>query len=440
MKTPSPKNPSLKRRLLLHLSGAIAFQSILIFFVLYWQLDYRIWLPVSALLTLFLLVVAIKWFLAPISEVVSALETGVSAMKDSDFSITIHNKQYDELDTLIRFYNDLSDVLRKERSELMQREVLLDKVIQSTPVAMILTNDADQIVYSNKAACTLLQEPRLEGHTLAQLIKDIPRAMRQATIERQDGLFTESVHGETVVYSLNCQQFLLQNQPHHLYLYKNLTTEISRNEIALWKQVIRLISHELNNSLAPISSMTASAKKILKQQKNLDMLPDMLDTIERRTQRLFEFTRQYARLARLPAARKQTMNLAEFLSDIERICEVNTSSDFQIDTLAMDSAQIEQVLINIVKNAKESGSEPNQIRLIVRQDPGEIQFEVIDRGSGLGSEQLSQAMLPFYTTKKSGTGIGLPLCNEIITGHGGRLRIGNRKGGGVRVLFSIPIS
>jgi nitrogen fixation/metabolism regulation signal transduction histidine kinase len=233
--------------------------------------------------------------------------------------------------------------------------------------------------------------------------------------------------------------FLLQNQPHHLYLYKNLTTEISRSEIALWKQVIRLISHELNNSLAPISSMTGSAKKILEQQENLDMLPDMLDTIERRAQRLFEFTRQYARLARLPAARKQAVNLAEFLSDIEKICEVNTSSDFRTDTLTMDSAQIEQVLINIVKNAKESGSEPDQVRLIVRQDPDEIQFEVTDRGSGLGSEQLSQAMLPFYTTKKSGTGIGLPLCNEIVVGHGGRLRIRNRKGGGVRVLFSIPM-
>jgi nitrogen fixation/metabolism regulation signal transduction histidine kinase len=440
MKTPLPKKPSLKRRLLLHLSGAIAFQSILIFCVVYWQLDYRIWLPVSAFLTLLLLIVAINWFLAPIGDVVSALETGVSAMKDNDFSITVHNKHYDELDTIVQFYNDLSGVLRKERSALMQREMLLDKVIQSTPVAMILTNDADQIVYSNKAARTLLQEPHLEGHTLTQLIEDIPTAMRQATIERRDGLFTETTHGETVVYSLNCQKFLLQNQPHHLYLYKNLTTEISRNEIALWKQVIRLISHELNNSLAPISSMTGSAKKILKQQENLEMLPDMLDTIERRAQRLFEFTRQYARLARLPAARKQDVNLAEFVSDIERICEVNTSSEFQADTLSMDSAQIEQVLINIVKNAKESGSEPDQLKLIVRQEADEIQFEVLDRGSGLGKEQLLQAMLPFYTTKKSGTGIGLPLCNEIITGHGGRLRIGNRKGGGVRALFSVPMN
>jgi nitrogen fixation/metabolism regulation signal transduction histidine kinase len=440
MKTPSSKNPSLTRRLLLNLSGAIAFQSTLIFLVLYWQLDYRIWLPVSALLTLFLLIVAINWFLAPIADVVSALETGVSAMKDNDFSITIHNKQYDELDTLVQFYNDLSDVLRKERSSLMQRELLLDKVIQSTPVAMILTNNADQIVYSNKAAHTLLNEPRPDGKALAELIRDIPATMRAATTEKRDGLFTESVRGETVVYSLNCQKFMLQNQPHHLYLYKNLTTEISRNEIALWKQVIRLISHELNNSLAPISSMTGSAKKILQQQKNLDMLPDMLDTIERRAQRLFEFTRQYARLARLPAARKQDTNLAQFLSDIERVCALNTSSDFQNETLSMDSAQIEQVLINIVKNAKESGSEPDEVRLIVRQNQDEIQFEVTDRGSGLGSEQISQAMLPFYTTKKSGTGIGLPLCNEIITGHGGRLRIGNRKGGGVRVLFSIPIS
>ena len=249
------------------------------------------------------------------------------------------NEKYDELDALLKFYNDLSDVLRKERSALMQREVLLDKVIQSTPVAMMLTNDADQIVYSNKAARTLLQEPRLEGHTLAQLIKDIPAAMRRATIEKQDGLFTESVHGETVVYSLNYQKFLLQNQPHHLYLYKNLTTEISRNEIALWKQVIRLISHELNNSLAPISSMTGSAKKILKQREHLDMLPDMLDTIERRAQRLFEFTRQYARhryaetQARTAASnqairKKGHMTLNHWLKRILAIASPASSSPF----------------------------------------------------------------------------------------------------------------
>jgi two-component system nitrogen regulation sensor histidine kinase NtrY len=433
------KKPSLKRRLLLHLACALFFQTFLFFLVAYWQLDYRIWLPVSALLTLALLVVAIKWFLAPIGQIVAALETGVSAMTDSDFSITIHNKEFDEMDTIVQLYNDLCTVLRSERSALMQKEVLLDKIVQSTPVAMILTNDADQIVYSNNAARTLLQSPRLEGSTFAELIEDIPDEMKQATLEKRDGLFTESVRGETVVYSLNCQRFLLQNQPHHLYLYKNLTSEISRNEIALWKQVIRLISHELNNSLAPISSMAGSAKKILKQQENLDLLPDMLDTIERRAQRLFEFTRQYARLARLPAARKQTVNIAEFLSDIEKICDVSVSSELQTGTLQMDSAQIEQVLINIVKNAKESGSEPGDVNLIVRQTQGEVQFEVNDRGTGLGAEQISQAMLPFYTTKKTGTGIGLPLCNEIITGHGGRLRIGNRDGGGVQVRFGIPL-
>lgn len=434
------KKLSLKRRLLLHLASAIVFQSALIFLILYIGLDYRIWLPISAALTLLLLFVAIKWFLAPIGEIVSALETGVSAMKDNDFSITIDSRNLDEMEIIVQLYNDLCEVLRTERSALMQRELLLDKIVQSTPVAMILTNTADQVVYSNSAARILLQKPRLEGEKLAELVRAIPAEMRLATLAKRDGLFTEMVRGETVVYSLNCQGFLLQNQPHHLYLYKNLSSEISRSEIALWKQVIRLISHELNNSLAPISSLTSSAKKILKQQENLDMLPDMLDTIERRAQRLFEFTRQYARLARLPAARKQAVRIDEFLRDIEKICDVKVSSDVQAETVSMDSAQIEQVLINVLKNAKESGSTEEEINLRVRQCGDEIQFEVTDRGDGLGGEQLSHAMLPFYTTKKSGTGIGLPLCNEIITGHGGRLRIANRKGGGVQVLFDIPIN
>ena len=105
----------------------------------------------------------------------------------------------------------------------------------------------------------------------------------------------------------------------------------------------------------------------------------------------------------------------------------------------MDSAQIEQVLINLVKNARESDSDKDEVKLSVRQVRDEIQFEVTDRGSGLSKEQLAQAMLPFYTTKKKGTGIGLPLCNEIIVGHGERLRLGNRDGGGAQVRFSIPL-
>ena len=433
------RKPTLKRKLLVHLAVAVLFQSFLFYLISYFQLDYRVWLPVSSVLTLLLLIVAINWFLAPIGRIVTALETGVSGLIDNDFSITIHNEEFEELASIIDVYNGLSKVLREKRLELMQKELLLDKIVQSTPVAMILTNDADQIVYSNSAARTLLNSPRLEGHTFENLIRDIPAEMRQATLEQRDGLFTESLRGETVVYSLNCQTFLLQNQPHHLYLYKNLTTEISRNEIALWKRVIRLISHELNNSLAPISSMTSSAKKILDQPEHQDMLPEILDTIERRAQRLFEFTRQYARLARLPSARKQPVFLSEFLSDIEKVCEVAVESDIQTDTLSMDSGQIEQVLINLLKNARESGSSEDEIKLSVRQIRDNIQFDVTDRGDGLGAEQIAQALMPFYTTKRKGTGIGLPLCNEIITGHGGRLKIANREGGGVRVIFSIPL-
>lgn len=434
----SLRGPSLKRRLLFHFAAAIALQTTLMLLVIHFQLDYRIWLPLTALLTLMLVGLAIRWFLAPIGEVMSALETGVSAMRDDDFSVTIYNKRFDELDTIVQLYNDLCEVLRDERSALMQREALLDKIVQSTPVAIILTNEPGQIVYSNVAARTLLQEPRLQGQDLAAVIRDIPEAMRLAALERRDGLFTDTLRGETVSYSLNCQSFLLQNQTHYLYLFKNLTTEISRNEIALWKRVIRLISHELNNSLAPISSMTASAKTIIARQENLELLPDMLDTVERRARRLYEFTHQYANFARLPAAKLASVDISEFLDDIARICAVPVLRDFDTSSLRMDSAQIEQVLINIVKNAKESGSTLEHVKLSVHERDAEFVFAVTDRGDGMSGDQITQAMLPFFTTKKEGTGIGLPLCHEIITGHGGRLKIANRDGGGVRVSFALP--
>ena len=159
------RKPSLKRKLLVHLAVAVLFQSFLFYLISYFQLDYRVWLPVSSVLTLLLLIVAINWFLAPIGRIVTALETGVSGIIDNDFSITIHNEEFEELASIIDVYNGLSKVLREKRLELMQKELLLDKIVQSTPVAMILTNDADQIVYSNSAARTLLNSPRLEGHT-----------------------------------------------------------------------------------------------------------------------------------------------------------------------------------------------------------------------------------------------------------------------------------
>ncbi|WP_299082308.1 ATP-binding protein [uncultured Paraglaciecola sp.] len=378
--------------------------------------------------------------LTPIKNVVQALDIGVDSFHDKDFSITIDNHAYSEFTMIIDTYNKLAKIMRDERMAIYQRELLLDTVIQTTPVALILTNNNDQIVYSNLAAKTLLnQKKKLDGMKFSDIYQHMPTALMEATTNKLDGLITEKLNDETIVYHLNYQPFTLNKQRHHLYLYKNLTTDISRKESDIWKQVIRLISHELNNSLAPISSLTHSAKKIIASNENQHMLPDILNTISRRSAHLHKFIEQYAHFARLPKPDKTKVKIRPFIQTVTQLCAVEASTRFEAETVLCDAAQIEQVLINLIKNAEESGSDKQQIALNVYQSTNQITFEVTDQGKGLTEQQLLQALLPFYTTKSKGTGVGLALCNEIVIAHGGRLKLENQVEGGLKVSFSLSL-
>lgn len=403
-----------------------------------------VWFPVITLIFTVVLFFSLKNFLYPLTRIVEALSNGIYRFMDDDFSMTIHNEGYVELGAVIQMYNELATNLRDQRIHYRQREQMLNKVVQVNPVAMILTNKNDTVVHSNIAAKTLLGfNGKLEGRKFITLIEGMPHTLLEATVNKQEGLITDQANGETVVYHLHCQKFSLNNSIHYLYLYKNMTVEMSHKETEMWRKAIRLISHELNNSLAPTASLIKSANKILDDEtaweKHRHLLPEMLETIERRAQRLHEFTSRYANFAKLPKARKVRVELAELIHGIVNLYPVALYSDYSISEIECDPGQIEQVLINLIKNAKESGSRFDEISLHIQQIGNLLQFSVKDRGTGMTGEQLSQAILPFYTTKVSGTGFGLPLCNEIISNHGGRLRITNRENGGLEASFSLAI-
>jgi two-component system nitrogen regulation sensor histidine kinase NtrY len=434
------KQTSLRKNLLSNVLLAMVIQLILTGFVFQLIAQPTVWIWIILLGGNAMIILAVISTLNPIKDVLQALDIGVNSFNDKDFSITIDNQQYSEFSLIIDTYNNLAKVMRDERMAIYQRELLLDTVIQSTPVALILTNNHDHIVYSNLAAKTLLnQKKTLEGMKFADIYQKMPQALMEATANKQDGLITEKLNDETIVYHLNYQSFTLNKQQHHLYLYKNLTSDMSRKESEIWKQVIRLISHELNNSLAPISSLTNSAKKVVASNKNQHMLPEMLDTISRRSAHLHQFIEQYAHFARLPRPNKSAVALRPFIKTITQLCAVETVTRFEAGTLLCDAAQIEQVLINLIKNAKESGSTDDAVLLRVYQTARQITFEVTDQGKGMTEPQLLQALLPFYTTKSQGTGVGLALCNEIVIVHGGKLKLENQKQGGLRVAFSLPL-
>nr|WP_041412806.1 ATP-binding protein [Shewanella frigidimarina] len=397
------------------------------------------------------------WLTRRLSESLQALEIGLLNFKDNDFSVSLHPYGEPQLDALVSLYNQASAKLRSERQFIYQRELMLDKVIQNSPNVMLLIDDSQRVIYANGAARHLFnQGVKVEGMLLPDLVVMLPDTLKAALSSEQEGLFsmggsgadgvdshsnTDADSSDVETWHISRGRFTQNNQQHHLILLKQLTKELNRQEVAVWKKVIRIISHELNNSVAPIASMVNSGK-FLTQHLDNSKLQLIFDTIENRTTHLSQFISHYAQFAKLPLPQKALIDWTKMTQQLAQQYPFNLLSPLPVKPIKLDAVQLEQVFINLLKNAHESGAETDTVSITFEEVTHPINgllVKVEDQGSGMSSEVLSQALLPFYSTKQSGTGIGLPLCREIIEAHGGRISMQNRPEGGLSVKVWLPV-
>ncbi|HEV8691881.1 MAG TPA: ATP-binding protein [Ideonella sp.] len=378
----------------------------------------------------------------PLRRLLRALQGAVLSYREGDFSMSIHAQESqpaNELDELLRLHSALGMALREQRQQLATRELLLDTVVQNTPLALLLCSDEGRVVYANIAARQLLARGRsLVGTALAEVLADAPPDLRAALQDPQDQLFSiADEHGHEEHFHLSQRALLLQGTPHRLILLRRMTRELAREEVASWKRVIRVISHELNNSLAPISSLAHSGAELARRGQ-AERLPQVFDSIAARAAHLHAFLSSYARFAKLPQPRAEPVDWAEFLDRLAAHSAFALTGPMPAEPGRFDAGQVEQALINLIKNGHESGSPAEAVTLTLAERPDEIRFVVADRGPGMSDTVLAQALLPFYSTKRSGTGLGLALAREIAEAHGGRLQLANREGGGLQVTLVLP--
>lgn len=376
--------------------------------------------------------------LVPMRALFRALAGTVASYRDGDFSFGITWDKASDLIELVDAHNALGTALREQRLALVQRELLLDTMVQNTPVAMVLVDAGRRIVLGNLAARRMLGEGRrLEGRAFEDVLAGADTALQEAFERGGDGMFTVGSDDDEDIYHLSRRGFRLNGRPHELVLLRQLTAELRRQEVQTWKKVIRVISHELNNSLAPIASLAHSGAELLRRGQH-ERLPAALATIEDRARHLEGFIRDYARFAKLPAPRSTPVEWTRFLAQLRT--QVDFVADVQPDdgVARFDVAQMEQALLNLLKNAYESGTAPDQVRATVRRTPEGWRVDVLDRGSGMNEAVLANALLPFYSTKRHGTGLGLALAREIAEAHGGRIALLNRDGGGLCVSMVLP--
>jgi nitrogen fixation/metabolism regulation signal transduction histidine kinase len=389
-----------------------------------------------AILTLPLVLLA-RAAIRPIRRLLRTLSGSVASYRDGDYSLSLASRRSDELGALIAAHNALGQALRGQRQNLVQRELLLDTVMQHTPTALLLVDTHERVVYANLAGRHLLNDGKSPlGLPFAELLEGCPPEIRQALAAGQDSLTSVPLDGSEEVFHLSRRDFRLQGRPHRLYLVQRMTRELSRQEVAAWKRVIRVISHELNNSLAPISSLAHSGME-LARRGDMQRLPQVFSGIGERARHLHGFIASYADFARLPAPRCAPIEWAPFIDGLRQHATFVLVGKLPDRPGWFDAAQIEQVLINLLKNAHESGSAPDavQVGIVAGADQRII---VSDRGPGMNESVLAQALLPFYSTKRSGTGLGLALAREITEAHGGRIALANRDGGGLRVSLILP--
>ncbi len=367
------------------------------------------------------------------------IERGLEQFSKANYTPVVA-KSIGGLQGLVHKLNALGSNLREQHRSAEQSEQLLHTLIDAAPMAILLLEGTGEIEYANETARALFFEGRDLAHAnFISLLSEAQAPLREAVMDVNDRLFTVEVEGMLETYHLAKRHFDLQGNAHTLLMVKHLTRELRRQEIDIWKKLIRLLSHELNNSLAPITSLVHSARVMTKTDQS-GKLERVFCTIEERARHLQGFIEGYAKFARLPEPRREHVNIGEFLGHIESLVpHVRIDSSANNTVAYFDRSQLEQVIINLLKNSTEAGGPEDAITMHVSvAKNGVTTFLVADRGPGMSEQVLQNAMLPFYSTKERGSGLGLALCREIVEAHGGTIRIENRLGGGLSVTCVLP--
>lgn len=368
----------------------------------------------------------------------TALSDGVRGLRDEDFSLRLAERGDDELTDLVRLYNEVGDILRAQRNEIYQKELLLDTILQGSPVAVLLINPVDRVVFANHASRELIGGgTRLDGRLYKEIVDQLVEPLRTAVREGEDAIVNVHTGDQDETFHFTRRTFFLNTQRHTMVMLERLTPELRRQEVSIWKKAIRTLNHELNNSLAPVSSLIHSARHVQQHPEHAHRLDDIYETIEERLEHLRAFLEGYAQFARLPSPRKERVMWADLLDEVRDLYPFRTQGVAHSES-AIDRAQLQQVLINLLKNAHESGSPADDVMITIKPSLGGTILNVLDRGRGMDEATMRQALLPFYSTKPAGTGLGLAICNEIIDAHGGRLTLHAREGGGTVVTCWIP--
>lgn len=377
-------------------------------------------------------------FKSKLNDQFMQLSNIIEALNQGDYTLRIKSAAKNSAHTqLVSEINQLADTLTNERFHFKESQLLLAKLLKQIDVVIFATNKQGNFTQANPAALKLLniKEATLNKYDLPQLgLSELVNTPSNSVIS-----LSHSQGGRWHVFK---DEFREQGEQHTLYILSDLEVLLSKEEQQAWKNLVRVLSHEVNNSLSPIVSISATLKKLAQNvDSNSDLQEDLLDgltLIGERANRLHSFIDAYRRATQLPAPKVEATDIEELVVKIGALLPypITISGVFPRLPLLIDASQIEQCLINLLKNAFEAA--PNQdISLVGELSSGFCHLRIIDKG--LGIQNRDNLFVPLYTTKPQGTGLGLVLCKQIALAHRGKLALQNHAEHGCMATLSLPL-
>jgi nitrogen fixation/metabolism regulation signal transduction histidine kinase len=358
----------------------------------------------------------------------------IAALREGDFSVRGRQSRtlrpHDTLEELIREVNELATTLHTQRLGAIEATALLGKVMEEIEVAVFTFDAEHRLKLLNLGAARLLALPP------ERAIGETAESLGLADYLKVGGprLLDASFPGGTGRWEIRRSSFRQDGLPHQLLVLSNITRALREEELLAWQRIVRVIGHEINNSLTPIKSISETLQSQLRIENRP---PDWEDDLARglaiigsRSESLSRFMTAYARLARLPQPRLQPVDIGTL---VRRVAELETRIPVDIRSgapivVSADADQIEQALINMMRNAADASLETGGgVAVTWVRLPAHVEIQIEDEGPGLSNT--SNLFVPFFTTKPGGSGIGLVLSRQIAEAHGGSLRLDNRLNG-----------
>jgi len=384
----------------------------------------------------------------------------LDALKNEDYSV--YFSPSNKGDSFVKVYDDFNLIIKMFKRNKIEKEAqfkYFQYILEHVNLGIISINKNDlfdsssskEILFLNKAAYKILQQPQHKyWHRLANNVPWLVDEIKKIA-EGGKTLVDFGDESERKQLSLEVIEIQLLNIPYLIITFQDIRSEIEQKEIEAWHNVIRILAHEMLNSFTPVSSLASTLKALTEDEKG-ELLPiDKLDNediqdinmaasvIKKRSEGLLEFVKDYRTISNVPIPKKQKIIVKQFLINIELLMKpALEKANIELEilpiptnaTIEIDPKLIEQVLINLINNSIHAlhGREVPLITLSYKLVNEKKVIQLTDNGMGIEEKIMSQVFIPFYTTKKSGSGIGLSLSKNILKKHGGNLLVSSEVG------------